>query len=144
MKHRLLKKKIKITHNNIISIISNQQTIIQNFKQKFELRFASFRFCFSDLFASTTFSEFVTTINEFVSITFYERTRTSISINSLQWHQKRMRSIFYIFAINIKKWIYYIQRYENKWKKKLKNIDSINLLHDQINSLFSQSFARRR
>ena len=29
-------------------------------------------------------------------------------------------SIFYIFAINNKKWTYYIQRYENKWHEKLK------------------------
>ena len=100
LKHRLLKRKIKIIHiSNHLFQINKQSFKISN--KKFELRFVSFRFCFSDLFVSTTFNEFVTTISEFVSMTFYERVRTSISMNSLQRQSKRMRSIFYIFAINI-------------------------------------------
>ena len=46
---------------------------------------------------------------------------------------------FTFFAINInEKWIYYSSDTKTMtWKKKLKNIDSINLIHDQINSFFS-------
>ena len=51
-------------------------------------------------------------------------------------------SIFYIFAININKnKSFTYKRYENNnIITKLKNIDSINLLHDQINSFFSSRF----
>ena len=49
------------------------------------LNYVSFRFvCFNDLFVSIIFNKFVTTINEFVSMTFYERIRISISMKSLQ------------------------------------------------------------
>ena len=50
-----------------------------------------------------------------------------------------MRSILYIFAINIKRWIYYIQRYEShnmkNWRIKVK----MNLSCSQFKSSFSQS-----
>ena len=84
-------------------------------------------------------------------MTFYERIRTSISINSLQRHQKRMRSIFYIFAINInKKWIYYT-RYENNdinnWKTRIDwvcySIKSIRFFHNFLSSSIRQYFVNR-
>ena len=55
----------------------------------------------SDLSASMTFSESATATSDSASMTSYERVRTSISVSSLQRHQKRMRSILYIFAVNI-------------------------------------------
>ena len=102
MKHRLLKRKIKITHNNFIIklSISNQQTIIQNLKQK-NLNYVSFRF-----------------VNFNVSARF----------NDTQWirynDHKNACVVFFDF-LHLRnqhqwKWIYYIQRYEsNDMKKKI-------------------------
>ena len=55
-----------------------------------------------------------------------------------------MRSILYISAVNTKRWINYIQRYESKWREELENIDPIGLPHGQISPPSSQSSARRR
>ena len=61
--------------------------------------------------------------------------------NLFQKHQKRMRLIFYIFAINNnKKWIHYIQRYENNNTKNWKIKINVNLLFNQFNSFFLQFF----
>ena len=85
----LLKKKIKITHNN--NFTSNHQINkqFQNIKQKISVWFVSFRFVFvsTSLFVTTTFNEFVTTTSEFISMTSKAHALFC--------------SIFYIFAINI-------------------------------------------
>ena len=67
LRHRLLKKRIKITHNNFIKS-SNQQTITQNHQQNFR---------FLDLFHSQHDREILVSFR-FVS---------SVSVNLLQWRQ---------------------------------------------------------
>ena len=85
----LLKRKIEITHNN--NFTSNHQINkqSQNIKQKISVWLVSFRFVLvsASLFATTTFSEFATTTNEFVSMTSKAHALFC--------------SILYIFAINI-------------------------------------------
>ena len=56
-------------------------------------------------------------------------------------------SILYIFAINIKKWIYYVHHNNDtrtndtkRWKTTVK----VSLSRNQFNSSFSQSFVRRQ
>ena len=49
-------------------------------------------------------------------------------------------SILYIFAINIKKWIYYIQRYESNNMKNWKIKVNVSLLFSQLKSFSSQLF----
>ena len=118
LRHRSIKRKIEVTHTS--NHLSNQQTITQNQLQNFRflnlLHFqhdreihASFRFVSvsASLSATMTFSEFVTTTNEFASMTSKAHALFC--------------SILYIFAVNIKRWIYYIQRYESKWHEKMKN-----------------------
>ena len=76
-----------------------------------------------------TLSEFATTTNDSASMTSYERIRTSISMSSLQRHQKRIRSIRYTFAINIiRRWIFYLHTNDTRamtWNEKLKNINFV-------------------
>ena len=101
LKHRLIKKKIKITHTHIKSFIFNKQINIQNIKQKnFEFRFVS-------------------SVSAICSLEWYSMSSLQRLINLLQW----FFSIFYIFAINIKKneFITSQQRYENKWHENIKN-----------------------
>ena len=141
-----LDKEKNRSHTHIKSSISNKQINTQNIKQKklwVSLRFVSL----DDLFASMTFSEFATTTSDFASMTSNERARTSISVSLLQRHQKRMRSIRYIFAVNIiKRWIFYRQAIRKQWHEEKSRRTWINesLLHDQISSSSSQLFVSRR
>ena len=133
-------KKKNRNYTHIKSFISNKQINIQNIKQKiFELRFVSFRFCLNDLFVSTTFNEFATTINESVSMKFL--------MNRLKRFQNACVRFFTFLAINTSmknESITYNDTKTNDITRKVENIESIDLLFNQINSFFSQSFARRR
>ena len=121
MRHRLIKRKIKITHNN--NFTSNQQTIIQNHQQNFRflnlLHFqhsreilVSFRsVSLSNLSASMTFNEFVTTTSEPASMKFL--------MNSLKRPQYACVRFFTFSQSTSKKMNLLQQRYESNdmtWK----------------------------
>ena len=120
LKHRLIKIKIKITHTSNHLFLTNKST----FKTSNKKFWISFRFVSvsASLFATMTFSEFATTTSEFASMTSKAHALFC--------------SILYIFAFNIKKWIYYIQRYGNKWHQKMKNNNQCESITQSIQFVF--------
>ena len=131
LKHRLIKKKIKIIYN----FISNHQINKQSFKTLNKKLWISFRFVFVsticsfrwhlmnslqrliNLFQWNFFIEFVITISK------------TYAFDSLH---------FYEFK---KKWIYYIRTIRKQWHKKLKK-KSINLLINSNKFVFFAIFCR--
>ena len=135
----LLKREIEVTHIN--NLTSNSQNNIQNFKQK-NLSYALFRFvCSSESASMISMSSLQRLVNLLQWNSIVSEFVTAVSMSSLQRHQKRMRSILYISAVNIKRWIYYIQaiREQMTWKAEEQQsmwvchvINSARLLHRSL------------
>ena len=120
LKHRLIKREIEITHTSNHLFLTNKST----FKTSNKKFWISFRFVSvsASLFATMTFSEFATTTSEFASMTSKAHALFC--------------SILYIFAFNIKRWTYYIQRYESKWHQEMKNNSQCEPITQSIQFVF--------
>ena len=133
------KIKIKITYIKS----SNQQIIIQNFKQNF--RFLNLLHFQHDSKIHVSF-RFV-----YFNVCLFQRhSMNSLQqlINLLQWNfnesikriSKRMRSIFYIFAININENEFFTHDTKTNNMKKWKTTINVNLSRNQFNSFLIHIF----
>ena len=113
LKYRLLKREIKITHNNFTS---NHQINKQSFKSSNKnLNYVSFRFVFvsTSLFVTMTFNEFVTTISEFVSIT--SKTHALFSFDFLHFRNQHFRKMNLLHTAIRKQMTWKNEKQQSMW-----------------------------
>ena len=137
----LVKKKKKITHNN--NLTSNQQNNHSKSISKFSIfRFVTLSTLSRNLFVSLRF------VNVSTICLFQRHSMSSLQrlMNLFQWNfisefasttsKAHAFDSLHFRNQHQRKWIYYIQRYESKWHKKMKNNNQCESITQSIQFVF--------